>query len=364
MSLKAHVVIAWLATAAALSAAAPRRPLGLDLYRPSADGSLVSRAVTDLGRQLFRDRQLSGDCSMACASCHDPSRAFTSDAAVAVGIHGTRGTRNVPTLVNRAWGRSFFWDGRAATLEEQVLQPILDAGELAMSPERVVSVAKTSKYRARFAAAFASNAALQATWVPEPDRGEGPQRSMPVPYRVIDPYRGLTSDDAGTLRKVAFALAAYVRTIQSGDSAYDRYAHGQRAALTPAAARGLELFRGKAGCLGCHAGPLLSDEGFHNTGVAWRTGAVEDEGRGRITGADADRGAFKTPTLREVGRTAPYMHDGSFATLDAVVEYYDSGGAANPGLDTRLRPLGLTTREKSDLVAFLQSLSGHVRDGE
>jgi cytochrome c peroxidase len=162
----------------------------------------------------------------------------------------------------------------------------------------------------------------------------------------------------------ALALAAYVRTIQTGDSPYDRYTTGTRSALSASARRGLDIFHGKGGCTGCHVGPTFSDEDFHNTGVAWRTGVLTDEGRARVTRAVADRGAFKTPTLREVARTAPYMHDGSFATLTEVVAFYNRGGAPNPGLDRQLRPLNLNEADKQDLETFLRSLSGKTRDGE
>ena len=133
--------------------------------------------------------------------------------------------------------------------------------------------------------------------------------------------------------------------------------------MSDAARRGLVLFRGKARCASCHAGPLLTDEQFHNTGIAWRAGKLTDEGRARVTHVAADRGAFKTPTLREIARTAPYMHDGSVKTLEAVVDFYDRGGVPNPGLDRQLRPLQLTGAEKQDLIALLESLSGTIREG-
>ena len=221
-------------------------------------------------------------------------------------------------------GEEFFWDGRAATLEQQVLQPILNPLELATTPAAVVALARSDRYRRPFAEAFGT----------EP-----------------------TIDD------VTRALASYVRTIVTGDSRYDRYTAGDRAALGASALRGLGTFRGKAGCTGCHVGPTFTDEQFHNTGVAWRTGALTDEGRARVTRAEKDRGAFKTPTLREVARTAPYMHDGSFATLEEVIDYYDRGGQKNPGLDPDLRPLHLSAADKRDLLAFLTSLTGDIRDG-
>jgi cytochrome c peroxidase len=224
----------------------------------------------------------------------------------------------VPTIVNRVWGTAFFWDGRARTLEEQALQPVLNPQELGMTREGILAVVRSPEYARDFRAAFGSGA---------------------------------------TLDLVGRAITSYVRTIMSGDSPYDR------GALNGAAQRGMKLFFGKAGCSTCHAGPNFTDEQFHNTGVAWRTGSPADIGRAAVTGAVDDRGAFKTPTLRDVARTAPYMHDGSCATLAEVVEYYDRGGQKNPGLDVRIRPLHLAAQEKAEIVAFLESLTGNIATG-
>jgi cytochrome c peroxidase len=349
------------------SADAPRLR-GLDLYRPVPDDNPLTPQKIELGRRLFHERRLSRDGSRACVSCHEPARAFTNGERFGKGVGGTLGTRNVPALLNRAWGRSFFWDGRAATLEDQVLQPIVHPDELAMSPAAIIALARSDRYRDRFAQAF------RGTWsppvvsggpgAPKRDPREGGSRTTVIAGRSIDPYSGLTGEDAATMHQVAFALAAYVRTIQAGDSPYDRYIAGDRSALSEAARRGLTLFRSKGGCTGCHVGPTFSDEDFHNTGVAWRTGTLTDDGRAAVTKVAVHRGAFKTPTLREVARTAPYMHDGSFATLAEVVDFYDRGGAVNPGLDPQLRPLKLAATEKQDLIVFLRSLSGKVRDGQ
>ena len=159
------------------------------------------------------------------------------------------------------------------------------------------------------------------------------------------------------------ALASFVRTILSGNSPYDRFTNGDAQSLSGQARLGLSIFRGKGRCTTCHAGPNLTDERFHNPGVAWPGAQLRDPGRFAVSGNPEDRGAFKTPTLREAVRTAPYMHDGSLATLNDVVEYYDKGGNPNPGLDSDLRQLHLTVEEKRALVAFLRSLSGTVREG-
>jgi cytochrome c peroxidase len=158
---------------------------------------------------------------------------------------------------------------------------------------------------------------------------------------------------------VARALASFVRTLRSGASAFDQFQQGRPAALSGEARRGLGLFRGRANCAACHPGPNFTDEQFHNTGVSWGKG---DLGRYQFTGKEKDRGAFKTPTLREVARTAPYMHDGSSATLEEVIEYYNRGGNPNPHLDPELRPLRLTVEDKQALSAFLRTLSGEVQE--
>ena len=281
-------------------------PLGLDLYMPVPEGNPLSVDKVELGRRLFRDRRLSRDRSIACSSCHDPDRAFSDGRPVAIGINRQAGRRSAPALINRGYGRAFFWDGRAATLEEQVLQPIQDPKEMDMT------LAEASA-------------------------------------RVGLPPR-----------EISRALASYVRSILSGNSRFDRFANGDRRALSPEQREGLRVFRGKSDCTSCHVGPNFTDERFHNTGIAWRDGSLQDEGRSAVTGELNDRGAFKTPTLREIARTAPYMHDGSLASLEDVVEYYDRGGNANPALDSELRPLKLTASEKRSLVAFLRALSGTV----
>jgi len=301
-------------------------PAGLDYYMPAPESHPPAGTVMiALGRQLFFDPMLSRDSSLACASCHIPRLAFTNAQVVSQGVFGRQGHRNVPTLINRGWGQSFFWDGRSSTLEHQVLQPIQATTEMDMSVEVVVRRLRDDPGYAKWFVAVFDRA---------PDRG------------------GL-----------ARALAAYVRSIRAGDSPFDRLVDGDLEALTERQHVGLRLFQGLAGCSRCHNGPLFTDERFHNTGVAWRDGELIDQGRFVVSGSEEDRGAFKTPTLREVERTGPYMHDGSLATLAEVIEFYNRGGNANPRLDHALRPLDLTRDEMAALVAFLRSLSGRVREG-
>ena len=287
-------------------------PLGLGTRMPVPDDNPITEDKIAQGRQLFSDTRLSSDGTVSCATCHDPARAFSKPDPVTPGVFGRKGARNAPTLVNLAWASSFFWDGRAFSLEEQVLKPIADPNEMDLDPAEAAR-------------------------------------------RV-----GLTRDELGR------RLATYVRSLLSGNSRYDRYMNGDRTALTEEEQRGLRLFTGRGMCLSCHDGPHLSDGRAHNTGLAWqpadeRTGTPGrflDRGAEAISGRATEVGAFKTPTLREVARTAPYMHDGSLATLEEVVDFYDRGGRPNPNLDREMRPLEFTEDAKRALVAFLKTLDG------
>ncbi len=325
-SLLAAAVLAVPAEAQTLPAAQrPEIPLGLDLYLPVPDDNPLTAVNVALGRRLFFDSLLSRDQSLACATCHQPQRAFTDRRALSVGVFGRQGSRSVPTIVNRGYGASHFWDGRTTSLEKQVLQPIQASIEMDMTIEEVVTrLRRDANYPRLFQIAFG---------------------------------RAMNDED------LARALASYVRTILSGNAPIDRYLNGDQSALSELQRRGLRLFRDKANCTACHIGPTFTDEGFHNTGVAWRDGMLSDSGRYVVSGRDEDLGAFKTPTLREIARTGPYMHDGSSATLEAVIEFYDRGGNVNPYLDAELRRLHLTAQEKQSLLAFLRSLSGEVWEG-
>ncbi|MEW5977527.1 MAG: cytochrome c peroxidase [Acidobacteriota bacterium] len=285
----------------------------------------LTRAKVRLGQEVFFDRDLSSDRTVSCADCHSPQRAFTDGAKTSQGVHRIQGRRNSPTLVNVGLQPLYFWDGRASSLEDQALGPLFDPGEMGMSREELISrLASKPVYPVLFQQAF-------------PD--------------------GLSVDN------VVNCLAAFQRTILSLNSAYDRYQAGDPQILSPLARRGMDLFFGKAHCSLCHRGVNFSDGLFHNLGVGWTGDGFSDLGRFLVTGVPADRGAFRTPTLRQVAQTAPYMHDGSLETLQDVVEWYDRGGVSNPHIDPLIQPLRLTSPEKKALLAFLMALSGTVSSG-
>jgi cytochrome c peroxidase len=293
-------------------------PLGLDIAAPVPPENPMTKPRVELGRALFFDPVLSADTSMSCASCHQPARYFTDGKERSVGIGGREGTRNVPSILNVAYGRSFFWDGRARSLEEQILGPITGRRELGLQTEQL---APRLRSRGSYANAF----------------------------------RHAFGDDSITSERVARAIASYLRTLRSGDAPIDRYLYGDTSSLSPDARRGFRLFVGRANCGVCHTIPLFTDHQFHNTGVSWGSA---DTGRFAATGVDADRGRFKTPSLRNVAETAPYMHDGSLTTLEEVIEHYDRGGRSNPRLDEEIAPLSLSAAEKAQIIAFLESLTG------
>ncbi len=284
------------------------------------DNPLTAEKV-ELGRLLFFDKRLSKDNSIACASCHMPALAYTDGQAVSSGIKHLQGGRSAPAAVNRVFAKAQFWDGRAGTLEEQSIGPFVSPVEHGFldHDEMIKKMNRIEGYRILFKRTFGAEI---------------------------------------TAANVGKAIASFQRTILSGNSPADRYdSGGEEQALSPAAQAGLELFRTKARCTRCHSGFNFSDEKFHNLGIGWDTNTV-DLGRYMVTKNPEDIGAFKTPTLREIARTAPYMHDGRFGTLEEVVHFYDQGGIKNPHLDNTVIRLELTELEKRNLVEFLRSLNG------
>ena len=303
--------------------------LGYDraLVKIPADNPWTA-AKADLGRHLFFDRRLSKDQTISCASCHSPERSWADRTPVSSGLNGQRGRRNTPSLVNRVFSREQFWDGRAGSLEEQSESPMVSPLEMGESHQAIVAkVSQVAAYRKLFASAY--------------------------------------GDEKVDLERITRAIASFERTIIVYESPWQLYEAGYREALGEAARRGFEIFRdNKRGrCTACHSGPNLTDEKYHNTGIGMaEDSTVVDPGRYEATGADEDRGRFKTPTLLNVGLTAPYMHDGSLGTLEEVVEFYDRGGVENPRwpLDPEMKKLNLSPRDKKDLVEFLEMLTGRT----
>lgn len=299
-------------------------PLGLDakgLLMP-LDNPLTPDKV-GLGKQLFFDQRLSADGTIACATCHNPQFGFTDGQPVSTGIAGRQGKRSAPTAINRAFSTSQFWDGRAASLEEQAKDPMVNPDEMG-NPSHTAVVERLKGIEA---------------------------------YR--EAFKRVFAAEDFTIEHVVQAIAAYERTILSGNAPFDRFQAGDTSALSAAAQRGLELFRDKAKCANCHDGANFTDEMYHNLGVGMDQ-PQPDLGRYEVTNNEEDRGAFKTPTLRDIARTAPYLHDGSVKTLEDVIELYDKGGIKNLYLSPKMVPLHLTPQEKADLVEFLKSLTGEV----
>ncbi len=286
-------------------------------FVPRPTGSIPTSAMVALGRSVFRDKALSSTGTVACASCHDPTLSFTDGERTGKGITGRLLARHTPTLWNVAFSPLLFWDGRAASLEDQVRFPVEHPDEMGDTLDNAtVRFSAREDYRGAFAKAF-------------PDEP------------------GITS------RTIARALAAYERTLVSPPTRFDRWIGGDAGALTPDEVRGFALFTGRGRCSTCHVGFALTDYNFYDIGLPG-----SDKGRGKEIGLPAADYAFKTPTLRELAWTAPYMHDGSLATLENVVRHYEKGGVPRPTRSRDLpRDLKLTPRERADLVAFLQSLS-------
>jgi cytochrome c peroxidase len=346
-----------LALLAACTPAPPAAPLGLPAMQVPPHNPLTARKAA-LGRKLFFDRRLSPNGTMSCAMCHVPEQGFTAhELATPVGLEGRSVRRNAPTVLNAGWQKRLFHDGREISLENQVWGPLLAANEMG-----------------------------------NPSIGYVIER-----IRSLEDYAGTfeaTFDAKGvTPERIGAALASYERTLVAGDSRFDRWRYGGDGGALDAQERlGFEVFSGKGRCTACHLvgekDALFTDHAFHNTGVGWRRRAgtaartrvqlapgihaelerqaietfseapAQDLGRYEITLDPKDRWAYKTPSLRNVALTAPYMHDGSLPSLEAVVGFYDRGGIDNPGRSPLLAPLGLTREERAALVAFLDALTG------
>ena len=323
-------------------------PKGIARSIPRSDSFTKEKAA--LGEKLFFDKRLSADGTVSCAVCHDPATAFAGNESLAIGVADRVGTRNTPTLLNVTFSTAFFWDGRARSLEEQAKQPLLNPAEMAMESEAAV-VKRVSS-------------------IVEYDRLFG---------RVF-------GREGITLETIVKAIAAFERTLISRNSPFDRFIAGDLTAISAAQKRGWELFKGKAGCIECHsfsaASPFFTDFKFYNTGIAANDSSLKqlrdvarqqdsasqlahtrgytELGRYLVTKELKDIGAFKTPTLRDIELTRPYMHNGSIKTLLDVVRFYNQGGEQNANLNEKLHPLNLTDQEMSELVEFMRALTSDV----
>jgi cytochrome c peroxidase len=301
-------------------------PTGLESLPVAPEDNPMTAEKVALGRKLFFDPILSKDGTVSCATCHQPEHHFASPDAISIGFKGRKGRRNAPSLLNIGFGKTFFWDGRAATLEVQALQPINNEDELGGDVQTVIKALKADEeYVSMFATAFNHESDSDTESINETN--------------------------------LARAIASFERALVSGNSEVDRFRNLDYAALTREARQGLWIFESKGNCWQCHAGNNLTDEKFHNTGVSFGS-EDRDEGRMEATGDEKDRFAFKTPSLRGVAKTAPYMHDGSMKTLREIVEFYNRGGSQNDEmLDKRLKPLNLSDEEIGFVVEYLKSQS-------
>jgi cytochrome c peroxidase len=293
-------------------------PLGLQPIAWPSDNPYTPEKA-ELGRLLYFDPRLSADGSVSCSTCHAPNYAFTDASPVSSGIGHQKGTRNAPTIINGAYSTVQFWDGRASSLEDQAVGPMANLVEMGSTKDAVVSKLKSIPgYRPLFTQAFGT--------------------------------------EDFTIDHVAKAIATFERTVLSGNSAYDRFQAGNKKAMSAPQIRGLKVFQ-KAKCDKCHKDAMFSDNAFHNLGSGLDK-PDPDLGRFAVTHDPKDWGAFKTPTLRDIAETSPYMHDGSLKTLREVVDFYDKGGTLNKNLDKDIKPLKLSSDQRSDLVEFLRALTG------
>lgn len=272
-----------------------------------------------LGWMLFFDPRLSGSGIISCATCHNPALAWGDGLARGIGHGGAQLGRRTPTILNLAWAELLMWDGRKVGLEDQALGPVEAPVEMNMPVEDLIAKLKAiPDYRTRFEIAF--------------------------------PGEGLTAQN------VAKAVATYERTVVLGVAPFDRWVAGEEKAISEPAKRGFDLFNGKANCAACHSGWAFTDHGFHDIGLP-----DQDIGRGEHLPLPSMQHAFKTPTLRDVARRAPFMHDGSVATLEATVKHYDSGFVQRASLSPNMKRLNLTPAEVRDLVAFMETLTGETQ---
>lgn len=326
MSVRSVALMAALCLATSVLASAPPDPGKYSEWRLPAVGAPAGNETTparvELGKMLFFDPRFSRNQNMSCATCHNPSLGWSDGLDTAVGHNGKKLGRATPTVTNAAYNSIQMWDGRKASLEDQALGPMQSTDEMHADFTRVIAfLESTPGYRRAFAAAYPGEPVSQQTF--------------------------------------AKAIAAYERTVVTTDSAFDKWLQGDQSAMSAAAQRGLSLFvdADKGNCAACHSAPNFTDNGFHNIGLASYGVAEPDLGRFNERRIASMKGAFKTPQLRNITRTAPYFHDGSARNLREVIDHYVRGGDVKTNLSASLKPLSLTERECQDLMAFLESLS-------
>jgi cytochrome c peroxidase len=306
------------------AAATPELDAMKDAYRrpqsiPFPAENPYTPAKAALGKMLYYDARLSAGNILSCGTCHNPSLGWGDGLPTGVGHEMKRLGRRSPTIVNAAWGLIFMWDGRAGSLEEQALGPIQSTAEMNLPIDQLMDrLSEIEEYQALFEVAY--------------------------PGETISPDL------------IAKSIATYERTVVSGETPFDAWVEGEEDAIPEEAKRGFALFNGAAGCAACHIGWNFTDDSFHDIGLQ-----SDDIGRGKQLPAVLKmQHAFKTPGLREIARRGPYMHDGSLATLEAVIDHYDHGGVVRPSRSDLMNGLGLSEQDKADLVAFLETLTSTV----
>lgn len=274
-----------------------------------------------LGKMLFFDPRLSGSNWIRCSTCHDPALGFSDALPRTIGNGQKELGRHSPTVINTGYNPVQFWDGRAKSLEEQALGPIQAEGEMNQNLDDLV-------------------------------------KELNDIFEYVRLFKQVFGEEGITPINIAKAIATFERTIVSRNSSFDKYLAGDKKAMSQNAINGMNIFMGKARCMLCHNGPNFTDNEFHNIGVKPAGPLKMDNGRYAITKAIDDKGAFKTPTLRHITKTAPYMHNGTEKTLHDVIEFYNSGGDVKKNLSPLMAPLNLTKKEKDELVEFLKTLEG------
>jgi len=352
--LKLEEINQWLADPKNHEALKVELPYGLNAAAGQITGldeNPMTRAKIELGRQLYFDPRLSSDSTISCASCHHPDFGWAFESQFGIGVDGQEGGRNSPVSFNRILSGPQFWDGRAATLEEQAVGPIANPIEMANTHDVCVkTLSEIPGYKVQFEKVFGDGVNIDnvgkaiATF-------ERTIVTGPAPYDYYEVVRSFEkqfpSDELEYLE-------------EDDPELYAKYAEAKKnaAGMSESARRGREIFFSEKGnCTACHAGANFTDELYHNLGVGMDA-ETPDLGRYEVTKQEKDKGAFKTPTIRNITQTAPYMHDGSQKTLEEVVEWYTKGGHPNPHLSDKMKKLNLTTQDKEDLVNFMKACTG------